>query len=118
MTIISRLGYCPDCAKEKIPKTGQSFLVMGSKSGKLKALIAVRNGRAGFVPFTYRLKKVKENEVFYQRICGMCGCGVVTSKEEEKTFLSFNDEKWSGWIRTSLSNWNSLVMFKDTGFEI
>lgn len=118
MTIITRVGFCEKCFLEKHPKTNQKFLVMGTTCGALKAQLALHNGRTGFTPHLYWLKKVTDNKVFYQRICAMEGCGVYSMEEDNKNWLVIDESKWSSWRATSLNNWNSLVLFKDTGFEI
>ena len=115
-TIISRIGFCEVCKKESRPKTGQAFLVMGSSSSKFKACYATHNGRAGFVPFSYRLRKVIDDRVFYQKICSICGSYPL--EEDGKNYLCMDESLWSGWIKTTLSNWNALVTFKNTGYEI
>jgi hypothetical protein len=116
-TIITRIGFCEVCFKEKRAKTNQKLLLLGSTSDALKAVLAVRNGRAGFVPHLYRLRKVIDNKVFYQKVC--CICGHYEEEDDDgKNYLYLDEEKWSGWIKTSLTNWNALVLFKDTGFEI
>jgi len=117
-TTITRIGFCPDCFAEKRPKTNQKLLLMGSTTGELKAVLAVRNGRTGFVPHLYRLRKVINDKVFYQKVC--CICGHYQEEDEDgKKYLCLDETKWSGWIKTSLTNWNALVLrWKDTGFEI
>lgn len=116
-TIICRVGFCEACFQEKRAKTNQKLLLFGTTTNALKVVLAVHNGRAGFVPHLYRLKKVEEQKVYYQRLCTICGA-YNEEDEDGKKWLCLDEEKWSGWIRTSLSNWNSLVLFKDTGFEI
>ena len=116
-TIITRIGFCEVCFKEKRAKTNQNLLLIGSTSNAFVAVRAIRNGRAGFVPHLYRLRKVQESKIFYQKVC--CICGHFQDEDEDgKKYLYLDESQWSGWIRTSLTNWNSLVTFKDTGFEI
>ena len=116
-TIICRLGWCESCFKEKRPRTNQKLLLFGATSNAFVASRAVHNGRAGFIPHLYQLRKVIEQKVFYQRVC--CICGFYEEEQPDgKTFLVLDETQWSGWIKTSLSNWNKLVTFKDTGFEI
>ena len=118
MTMVSRLGYCKKCFEAKQPKTNQSFLVIGSTSGVLKPLVALRNGRTGMTPHFYLLKKVHEQKVYFQSMCAMEGCGTYTYEEHRKTYLGIDESKWSNWKATSLANWNALILFKDSGFEI
>lgn len=116
-TIISRVGYCPECAKNGSPKTNQPFLVFGSSSNALKAMRALHNGRKGFVPTFYKLRKVQDNKIFYQTCCGVCG--IYPYSEDDKNWLAIDEEQWSGWKKTTLDNWNNLVLrWKDMGFEI
>ena len=116
--MITRLGFCPKCFSKKQPKTSQRFLVVGSTSGVLKPLVAIHNGRTGFTPHFYVLKKVQENKVYYQSVCSMEGCGTYLYEENRRTYLAIDESKWSSLKATSLSNWNSLVLFKDTGLVI
>lgn len=115
--LISRVGFCENCFNEGSPKTNQTFLVNGSTHGELKALLALHNGRKGFTPHFYMLRKVVDNKVFYQKLCGVCGT-YNEEAEDGKKYLCIDETKWSNWIRTSLKNWNALVLFKNTGFEI
>ena len=116
-TIVTRIGFCEVCFKEKRAKTNQKLLLLGSSSNALKAVLAIRTGRAGFVPHLYRLRKVLESKVFYQKVC--CICGHYQGEDEDgKKWLYLDETKWSGWIKTTLTNWNALILFKDTGFEI
>lgn len=116
-TIICRIGFCEACFKEKRAKTNQKLLLFGSSSNALKAVLANHNGRTGFVPHLYKLGKVVDDKIFYQRVC--CICGHYSSEDEDKKkWLCLDETKWSGWIKTSLSNWNCLQRFKDSGFEI
>lgn len=116
-TIITRIGFCEVCFKEKRAKTNQKLLLLGSSSNALKAVLAIRNGRAGFVPHLYQLRKVMDDKVFYQRVCCICGHNQEET-EDGKKWLCLDESQWSTWKKTTLSNWNALVLFKDTGFEI
>lgn len=118
MTMVTRLGFCEKCFSEKRPKINEQFLTIGSTSGGLKPKVALHNGRTGFTPHFYLLKKVQENKVYYQRMCAMEVCGTYLYEENRKTYLAIDESKWSNWKATSINNWNSLILFKDTGFEI
>jgi len=41
-----------------------------------------------------------------------------TDEEEGKKFLCLDENKWTPRQEITLKNWNALVLFKDTGFEI
>jgi hypothetical protein len=120
MTTITRLGYCENCAKEHRPKTGQEFLVQGSSHREPKIMKAIRNGRAGFVPHLYRITGFDQirHKVYYQRLCSMEGCGTYTYETDTHHCLDRVEDQWSTILVTKVSNWNALVLFKDTGFTI
>lgn len=118
MTTITRVGFCPECFKEARPKSGQSFLTVGSTSNSFIALRAVRNGKRGFTPHLYLLSKAIDDKFYFHSLCTMCGCGSYLGEEEGKKYLCLDETKWSPRKEITLTNWNALVMFKDTGFEI
>jgi hypothetical protein len=118
MATITRVGFCPECFKEARPKTGQSFLAIGSSSGTFVALRAIRNGRRGFTPHLYLLSNPIGDKYYFHSMCCMCGCGSYLQEEEGKKFLCLDENKWTPRQEITLKNWNALVLFKDTGFEI
>jgi hypothetical protein len=38
--------------------------------------------------------------------------------EDGKNYLCLDEHKWTPRQEIALSNWNALVLFKDTGFRI
>lgn len=110
LLIITRIGYCPECAKKHFPFKGQIFLPFGSTSDDYKPKKAKKSGIYGFVPTTYCLiEKLKHNKVLIEKSCAMLGCGI---EREDKhgvpwyVYTKFQKEIWS------VQRWNSLVLLK------
>lgn len=113
--MITRVGFCPVCNQADRPKTNNSYIVFGARSNSFIGKTALRNAVRGFTPHIYEFNRLIDKVVYYSKTCCMCGCGAYKSKDEKLIYL--DDEK-SEECYTSLNNWNSLVMFKNTGFEI
>lgn len=79
---------------------------------------AKHNGRAGFTPHLYTFHKQVGDKIYYSTLCCMNGCGTYYYEDNGKHYLAPIEDEWSGWKTMKLSDWNSLVLFKDTGFEI
>lgn len=114
--IITRVGFCIECANAQRPKTGQQFLAYGSTSNKFHVLKAERNGKLGFVPHIYKAKFVGDN-VIVEKSCGMYPCGV------ERQFVKDGyGGHWYYFVRSyerviwTLETWNALVMLKHDVF--
>lgn len=128
-TIVTRTGFCQACYDADRPRLGNSFLVEGSTGKKLKVIKAIHYGKRGYVPTLFRFCKETEKrikgkmikEVFYQTLCSSCGSywGEELVDGREARFLYMDEEKWSGWKRTTLTNWNACVLtFKHIGLEV
>ena len=76
MTIVTRVGWCEECAKQHRPKTGDFFLVYGFAHHSFHMEVAERYGRVGFTPHIYKLDKNLGENVTVLKSCAMYGCGV------------------------------------------
>ena len=119
MTMITRLGYCPNCDKAHRPKTNQLFIVFGATSKTWQGMVALRSALSGFTPHIYEFQRLSPDckTVYFSKLCSMVGCGTVLSEENGETFVNTIDEKWED-VYMSLKSWNKLCCFKDTGFKI
>lgn len=120
-TMVTRTGFCQACYDAHRPKLNDSFLVLGSTGNKLKIIKAEHYGKRGYVPTLFRLCKVEEQKVFYQTFCTFCGSywGEELVDGRKARFLYMDEEKWSGWKKTSLVNWNAIIIrFKHIGLEV
>ena len=114
MTRITRVGFCSYCAKEHRPKTNQAFVAIGA-TNDYHIYFALHNGIEGYVPHLYELKKVIGENVVYRKMCAMNGCALKVNLQTGEFFLP--DDYWERGIMT-ITQWNGLVLFKDTGYKI
>lgn len=117
MSSITRVGFCPSCYEKGWPKTNQAFLIANG-SDELKSKRAIRNGKRGFVPTMYLLSPEVNGKYYFHTLCSMEGCGTYISEEDGRKFLCLDETRWTPRKEITLNNWNSLVRFTDTGFEI
>ena len=117
MNTITRIGFCPICAKEKRPQAGQTFLAWGSTHQNYRVLEtgACHHNKYGFVPHTYRLKKIIGNgDVIIEKSCSMDECGV-DFKHEGKNTLYYFIKEWKTEV-WKVETWNALVLLKHNQF--
>lgn len=118
-TVICRVAFCPKCYAANRPKASQLFLVHGSFHDQENIRYALKHGVRGFTPHLYeRLGNPINNTVVYRSLCTMHGCGVdIFVTTGNKFDWLFQDSEWvSGTL--PLHQWNALVVFKNTGYEI
>ncbi len=65
----------------------------------------------GITPHLYLLIRANENFVYYKKICLVCG--VKREETNDNLYLSLDETKMSGILKTTTANWNALVMLKD-----
>ena len=115
-TIISRVGWCPDCYKAQRPRTDNFFVVIGSKGYHIKQ--ARHIGNTGFTPQIYKVIKIEGNNVTSRKTCGMNDCGSEVYWVQSKGIYQFRLDKGTTEIMT-LDNWKALVAYKrDENYEI
>lgn len=118
MSIISRVGFCTECAKAGRPKTDQVYLVHGSSGNCFHVKRANWIGNIGYVPHTYRLIKSLGENVIVKRACGMFECGVDVKTDHRGRWYFHPDSSWERVVM-SLADWNALVLYKhDPNYEI
>lgn len=110
-TYISRVGYCSDCEKQKRPHTGQKFKVIGSRDVHIYTVEFIPRFY-GFTPHIYVIHRVIGDNVVYDYICGMYGCGIIReyNKNERCYEYTENPGKWKRVLCT-LAEWNALVKY-------
>lgn len=117
MSTITRIGFCPICAKEGRAQIDQIFLAFGSTSNNYHVLRAQRQGyRPGYVPHIYKAKLLGEN-VIIRKSCAMYECGVDMQIKfaDGYDFEYYFVKKWTREVWT-LKTWNSLVLLKHNEF--
>ncbi len=110
-TIITRVGYCPICAKQKRPHTGNIFLAYGSHQNCYHIREAMRIGYYGFTPHIYKVIKYERDIIVADVACGMYECDVDRRIEDERWFYYVKSEVWQRQ-EFPLISWNSLVLYK------
>lgn len=120
--MITRCGFCPACEKAGRPKTGNAFLIpnRGNCDYDFEIMKALRspNFSRGITPHLYELIKSNGAMYLYRKICGMSAHTSIVVQEPDGLAFYLNENLWSPTLRITPKNWNALVMFKDTGFEI
>lgn len=112
-TIITRIGFCPNCYKEKRPHIFDDFLVVGSTGEHHKK--AGRNGNWGFTPHIYKLVKTVGANVIVDRACAMYLCGVTMKQKIANGYIEteyFVDK--TQWVRQiyTREQWDGLLLWK------
>lgn len=117
MTAISRIMYCPNCYNEGYPRTGELFILWGSRRRYFFIQEAQRKGVRGFTPHILTYIGLDEKGLAKIEVtCGMNGCGVNIS--QSKTGYNFAI-KSKRFMRLPVPDWNCLQFLKDDPqFEI
>jgi len=116
MTTITRIGFCPICAKEHRPYSDAIFLAFGTSHPEYKVLTAgdCSHRQYGYVPHIYKLKKVIGNgDVVIQKSCAMYECGVECDHTNGVNFFYVKNWTQEVW---NLETWNALVLLKHNYF--
>ena len=109
MTVIARVGFCEQCFINQHPRTGIFFVVAGKKGWHIYKAQAM--GKIGYVPTNYRLIKSIGENIVYEKICGIHGCGVNVYFDNSQQMYRFDFLNWQRGIMDNKS-WNALVTYK------
>jgi hypothetical protein len=113
MTVMTRVGYCPVCAEKRRPKRGQLFLYLANGTNEEYDIGSLSKVEIGITPHLYILIKTDGKFVYYKSLCLMDGCGTKREKDDKKEWLMVDETKVSRLQKTTIKNWNALVMLKD-----
>jgi hypothetical protein len=113
--LISRPFYCPN---HKIHDKATHYVVWGGTRQKLILYKIEWNVKNGMTPHLIVWKGlVKENKFMSINIsCGVLGCGVSLKKEEDDSYTPVFNKIQS--TELPLKEWNALVMFRNTNYEL
>jgi len=104
--------FCEDCWKAGRSLLGVPFIVYGSTSGQYRILEGERYGVTGYTPQLVIFIRTEGENVLYQTVCGVQGCGVTI-----KTDNFIIETKYTHVI--PINQWQALVhRYKDTGYEV
>lgn len=116
MAILTRCGFCESCYKSHRPSLKDLFAVIGNTG--VYHIYSSRGANAhGITPHFYKLIKVIGSNVVVESICAMDGCGIDIEDCAPDKIFYFRKEQWNRSIIT-LEQWNSLVMLRDSGYQI
>lgn len=114
MQHICRTGWCEHCAKEKRPRTGQQYVAVGS-NGHVHVYEAQRvPPYDGFTPHLYGIYKKLGENLIVLALCTMEDCGMhnIYYDSTNRMYKFTIDESRIKRIVMSISDWNSLVLYK------
>ena len=112
-TIITRVGWCEECAKLRNPRTGQQFLAFGQTHHCYHIREAQRLGQIGFVPHIYKLEKKLGENLVILKSCAMYGCGA--DRKWEREYWQYFIKSWKREVWT-VKQWEALVYLKHNQF--
>ena len=115
---ISRIHHCKKCEDYRRPKVDDVFAVKGGTSG----ILMVKRARIyegcvkGMTPHLIIMKKVIDDNVVYESVCSIIGCGMSLSQNENGDYDVVVEERYKHVI--SIKDWNALQTFTNTDYEI
>lgn len=110
--VVCRDLFCEDCWKADRRLLGVQFIVYGSTSKQYRILEGENYGVRGFTPHIVIFIRTEGQNVLYQTICAVQGCGVSI-----KTDNFIIETKYTHVI--PMHQWQALVhRYKDTGYEV
>ena len=113
--LISRPFYCPD---HKIHDKATHYVVWGGTRQKLILYKIEWNVKNGITPHLISWGGlVRDNKFMAIEIsCGIVGCGIELKEAEDKTKTPVFKKVQS--LELPLKEWNALVMFRNTNYEL
>ncbi len=77
----------------------------------------ISNHRIGYTPHLFQLETSANGQVVYLSVCSAVGCGfeIGTDRKNKRTF-KYRRAMTKGVMTTA--EWNALVAFKRTGYEL
>lgn len=109
-TLLTRVMFCSNCEKNKMPQKGNLFLTIGRGRQKYEIHKATKNASFGFTPHIIEKTKIDGGFVTFAASCAMNDC---------EAQIELNEE--TGKYAVALLNatihvlpireWNSLVNF-------
>ena len=115
---ITRVAYCPNCASEGNPKSGNVIALKGSRGWHVHFLEYTPSNQRGMVPHLFTLDKAQDGKVKGSKVCLVNGCGTdIRENGGDKPYsIYFN---YKSPFSMSLLDWNSLVLDgKDLGYKL
>ena len=122
--LVSRVAFCQQCYDKGRPQDGDMFVVYGGDSKQTWTyMFEGKEKRSecpflGFTPHFFTVDKLLPNGNFsIIMCCGMEDCGIYFTYDEAGKKNGFKTLKASV-IEMTKVEWESLVNFSDTGYEL
>lgn len=118
-TMLTRTAFCPRCQKVGRPSMGDLYIAYGRTSGVVYVLECEERVKAknyGFTPHLFILTSKEGSNLVVHKSCGMDGCGIVLYENNngDHEYMVNN----SSIISMTSKEWNNLVRFTNTGYEL
>lgn len=138
---VTRSGFCKSCFQATRPLENDLYILFGTQHQEFSIHLCDHNApfaKRGFVPFLF--EKIGTQSlasgmfVHYTRTCGINNCGIFLqeTKVNGMEIIAKGSVKDEGGVKRPFyihriawkkgmmpeSQWNALVNFKDTGFEL
>jgi hypothetical protein len=108
--------YCHQCFINNRPRYDQKLVLHGSNRNDNYVYAAVRNGIRGFSPHLVELLQTQNDVIHFRYACSMHYCGITTSKTDTPGRVELT-VSWKQGTMT-VKDWNALIDFKHTGYEV
>lgn len=125
---VTRTAYCPVCASNERPKTGDAYAVKGSRGFHVEFVEYNRPDMVpnGYTPHVFTLEKSENGYVLGYKVCCMDDCEVGfdirTNPEHEDNsakppYLIYQNKRTP--FKMKVSDWNALILDgKNLGYRL
>ena len=116
--IISRVAFCQKCFDAGRPKDLAIFVTFNNTTGIFDYHQAKQSGKSGFTPHLFMKKRSENGVVFFQKICGMSGCGVSVNTAHDDFAMNLFLRGDHKTYKMRVVDWNALQTYKDPAYAI
>lgn len=115
--LVSRVAFCQACFDRNEPNKNTFFVLYGSDKQDFQFQYSFYKGIRGFTPHFFCKNKIEENQVLFESICCVDGCGVkIEFVDNKPKFAMYPEKVKQGKMR--IVDWNALIRFKDPTYRI
>ena len=120
-TIITAIGFCPKCEKEKQAAKGKNFVM--HENGVWHDMVTTQKSHIwGLVPHIYKLERsLEDGNVSVLSSCAIEGCGSYWKKMKDASYIVTKNLNYGTWhlsikdkdyqrIILKAKDWNNLVL--------
>lgn len=112
-TRLTRVSYCENCAQTHHPVHSDRFIVIGRSHKQFTIWTCSSPHAFGFTPHIFEREYAKDGNVYFSKICGVCGFKIDQSDAKPTiVILSITHSVMP------ISEWNAMVQFTDSGYKL